>query len=36
MNIVEILTFIPRLVLAVITLPLRLLGFDIDFGVGLF
>jgi len=35
MNIVEILTFIPRLVLFVITLPLRLFGIDFDWGMGI-
>jgi len=33
MNVVEILTFIPRVVLFVVTLPLRLLGFDFDWGI---
>ena len=32
----EILLFIPQLILTIITLPLRLLGFDIDFGIDLF
>ncbi len=35
-NIWEIITFIPRLVLTIITLPLRLVGIDIDLGMGMF
>lgn len=35
MEIFELLTFLPRLVLFFLTLPLRLLGINIDFGLGI-